>query len=223
MHGNMERSPLAVLVIDVQRYYTESTSPLVTFTEARYSGSTRYLLNRLDTAVIHNIGAILASARELDIPIIYARLCGTAPDRSDLHQHFRDFDQMACLEAKTHVYPLASEPLADIDQRIRPFPCDTVIDKTGYSAFHGTGLHEVLQSKGRSQLVLTGLTTSQCVNSTARAAADYGYKTLMVEDAQADYDRRDHQAALYASEPITGRAVSTSDVLSLLSSNATLP
>lgn len=218
----MALSQMAVLVIDVQRYYTESTSPLVTFTEALYPGGTRYLHERMNTVVIPNIASILASARDLDIPIFYARLCGTAPDRSDLHPKFQEFDQHSSSVAGIHVYPLASEPLADVDLRIAHQPCDTVIDKTGYSAFHGTGLHQLLKTRGISQLVITGLTTSQCVNSTARAAADYGYKTLMVEDAQADYDRRDHQAALYASEAITGRAVSTSDVLTLLSTNVEL-
>lgn len=223
MVGIMALSQMAVLVIDVQRYYTESTSPLVTFTEALYPGGTRYLLERLNAVVIPNIGTILATARELGIPIIYARLCGTAPDRSDLHSNFQEFDQHAYSAAGIHVYPLASEPMADVDLRVTPQPSDTVINKTGYSAFHDTALHQLLQSNGISHLVITGLTTSQCVNSTARAAADYGYTTLMVEDAQADYDRRDHQAALFASEPITGRAVSTSDVLALLSANVDLP
>lgn len=215
-------SQMAVLVIDVQRYYTESTSPLVTFTEALYPGGTRYLLERLNAVVLRNIGMILASARERDIPIIYARLCGTAPDRSDLHSNFQEFDQNAVSNVGIHVYPLASEPMADVDPRVTPQPCDAVINKTGYSAFHETALHQLLQSNGISHLIITGLTTSQCVNSTARAAADYGYTTLMVEDAQADYDRRDHQAALHASEPITGRVVSTSDVLALLSANVDL-
>lgn len=219
----MALSQMAVLVIDVQRYYTESTSPLVTFTEALYPSGTRYLHERMNTVVIPNIASILASARDLDIPIFYARLCGTAPDRSDLHLNFQEFDQHAYSAAGIHVYPLASEPLADVDLRIARQPCDTVIDKTGYSAFHGTGLNEILQARHIKQLIITGLTTSQCVNSTARAAADYGYKTMMVEDAQADYDRRDHQAALFASEPITGRAISTSDVLAFLSSDSKLP
>ena len=219
----MVLSQMAVLVIDVQRYYTEPTSPLVTFTEALYPGGTRYLQERMNAVVIPNIGSILASAREAGITIFYVRLCGTAPDRSDLHRNFQEFDQQACSAAAIHVYPLASEPMADFDLRIAPQPSDIAIDKTGYSAFHGTGLHQLLQSNGISHLVITGLTTSQCVNSTARAAADYGYKIIMVEDAQADYDRRDHQAALYASEPITGRAVSTSDVLALISSHAELP
>lgn len=223
MVGIMALSQMAVLVIDVQRYYTESTSPLVTFTEALYPGGTRYLLERLNAVVIPNIGTILATAREFGIPIFYARLCGTAPDRSDLHSNFQEFDQHAYSAAGIHVYPLASEPMADVDLRVTPQPSDTVINKTGYSAFHETALHQLLQSNGISHLVITGLTTSQCVNSTARAAADYGYTTLMVEDAQADYDRRDHQAALFASEPITGRAVSTSDVLALLSANVDLP
>jgi len=218
----MVHSNVAVLVIDVQRYYTDVTSPLVSYTDILYPGSTRYLRNRLNAIVIPNIESILASARSMSIPIIYIRLCGSRSDRSDLHQNFRAFDETALATAQMHVYPIASEPLSDVDLRIAPLPSDAVIDKTGYSAFHKTDLHQLLKARDISHLVITGLTTSQCVNSTARAAADYGYTTLMIEDAQADYDHRDHQAALFASEPITGRAISTSELLALLSTETDL-
>jgi nicotinamidase-related amidase len=213
----MELSGMAILVIDVQLYYTQLTSPFVTYSEALYPGGTDYLRQRLDAVVIPNIARILSAARRSSVPIIFARLCGTLDDRSDLHRNFQEFDLKAYEQAGIHVYPLAAEPLADVDLRIAPFHSDIVINKTGYSAFHKTGLHQLLQSKGIGRLVVTGLTTSQCVNSTARAASDFGYTTLMVEDAQADYDGRDHQAALFASEPITGPGISTSEVLELLS------
>lgn len=216
----MAHSGMAVLVIDVQRYYTESTSPLVLFTETLYPGGTAYIHQRLDAVVIPNIARILSAARLSSVAIVYARLCGTQDDRSDLHHNFQEFDQLAFARAGMHVYPLASESLADVDLRLAPLKNDIVINKTGYSAFHETGLHQLLQSKGIDTLVVTGLTTSQCVNSSARAASDYGYVTVMVEDAQADYDRRDHQAALLASEPITGQGISTSKVLEMISQRA---
>ena len=213
----MELTGMAILVIDVQRYYTESTSPLVTYTEALYPGGTDYIHQRLDALVIPNIARILSAARISSVPIIFARLCGTQDDRSDLHRNFQDFDQLAYAQTGMHVYPLATEMLADVDLRIAPLQHDVVINKTGYSAFHETGLHQLLQLKGIGRLVVTGLTTSQCVNSSARAASDFGYTTFMVEDAQADYELRDHHAALFASEPITGPGISTSKVLELMS------
>lgn len=220
MNSIMAHSGMAVLVIDVQRYYTESTSPLVLFTETLYPGGTAYIHQRLDAVVIPNIARLLSAARLSSVAIVYARLCGTQDDRSDLHHNFQEFDQLAFARTGMHVYPLASESLADVDLRIAPLKNDIVINKTGYSALHETGLHQLLQSKGIDTLVVTGLTTSQCVNSSARAASDYGYVTLMVEDAQADYDRRDHQAALLASEPITGQGISTSKVLEMISQRA---
>jgi nicotinamidase-related amidase len=213
----MELTGMAILVIDVQRYYTESTSPLVTYTEALYPGGTDYLRKRLDALVIPNIARILSAARVSSVPIIFARLCGTQDDRSDLHRNFQEFDRLAYAQTGMHVYPLATEMLADVDLRIAPLKNDIVVNKTGYSAFHETGLHQLLQLKGIGRLVVTGLTTSQCVNSSARAASDFGYTTFMVEDAQADYELRDHQAALFASEPITGPGISTSKVLELMS------
>ncbi len=212
----MAQLDTAVFVIDIQRYYTEASSPLVSYTERLYPGGTQYLHHRLDALVIPNIARLLASARASGLPIIYARLCGTKNDRSDLHRNFQDFDCQAFSQAGIHVYPLAHEAFAEIDLRITPQSGDIVIDKTGYSAFHSTNLHPMLEKMGIRELVMTGLTTSQCVNSTARAASDYGYITHMVEDAQADYDASDHRAALYASEAITGHVVSTEEMLRLL-------
>ena len=212
----MASSEIAVLVIDVQRYYTESSSPLVSYTEALYPDGTRYLLHRLDTLVIPNITRVLAAARQAGTPVIYARLCGMMDDRSDLHRNFQEFDHQAYTHAGIHVYPRSDEPLAEIDPRIAPKSGDIIIDKSGYSAFHATSLSSSLAKMGIRELALMGLTTSQCVNSTARAASDYGYITHMVEDAQADYEASDHRAALYASEAITGHVLSTEEILRLL-------
>jgi len=63
----------------------------------------------------------------------------------------------------------------------------TVIDKPGKGAFHATDLHSILQHRGITQLVVTGVTTEVCVNTTVREANDRGYDCLVPEDCVGSY------------------------------------
>ena len=66
-------------------------------------------------------------------------------------------------------------------------PGEPVIDKPGKGAFHATDLHSILQHRGISQLVVTGVTTEVCVNTTVREANDRGYDCLVPEDCVGSY------------------------------------
>lgn len=75
---------------------------------------------------------------------------------------------------------------------------DIVVDKLGYSAFSGTRLDSTLRALGVDSLIVMGLTTAICVESTVRAAADHRYRVRVVRDAVAEHDERRHLAALEA-------------------------
>ena len=57
-----------------------------------------------------------------------------------------------------------------------------VYGKTGFNAFNGTKLHERLQELGVEHLILCGVVTSVCIDSTGRAAADLGYRVTIASD-----------------------------------------
>ncbi len=79
------------------------------------------------------------------------------------------------------------EPGCDIIAALAPTGHETVIDKPGKGAFYGTPLQAVLASQGVTQLVLAGVTTEVCVQTTMREANDRGYDSLLVEEATASY------------------------------------
>ncbi|MGY2733543.1 cysteine hydrolase family protein [Sphingomonas sp. UYP23] len=60
--------------------------------------------------------------------------------------------------------------------------------KTVNSAFIGTSLERDLRSAGIDEVVIVGLTTNHCVSTTARMAANLGFRTIVVADATATFD-----------------------------------
>jgi nicotinamidase-related amidase len=79
------------------------------------------------------------------------------------------------------------EPGHDIIAELAPVPGEPVIDKPGKGAFFATDLHAILQNRGIDRLVVTGVTTEVCVNTTVREANDRGYDCLVLEDCVGSY------------------------------------
>jgi nicotinamidase-related amidase len=79
------------------------------------------------------------------------------------------------------------EPGHDIIAELYPRAGEPVIDKPGKGAFYATDLHAMLQHRAVKQLVVTGVTTEVCVNTTVREANDRGYECLVLEDCVGSY------------------------------------
>jgi nicotinamidase-related amidase len=75
-------------------------------------------------------------------------------------------------------------------------------------------LERELRARGVGAVVMTGLATSQCVDTTARDASERGFIVVHVEDGQADYSVDDHDASLFASRGVCGGHVVESEFLS---------
>ena len=86
----------------------------------------------------------------------------------------------------------------EIINELRPLPGEIIIDKTGKGAFYETDLENLLRNRGITHLVFTGVTTTICVQSTVREAADRGFWTLVLEDGCAAITPELHQSSLEA-------------------------
>ena len=93
----------------------------------------------------------------------------------------------------TSVIPDGHFKAGSAGQRVKaiaaPAAGEPVLNKTVNSAFIGTSLEADLHEKGIETVVLVGLTTNHCVSTTARMAANLGFRTLVVSDATAAFER----------------------------------
>ena len=85
---------------------------------------------------------------------------------------------------------------AEIVDEVAPQPGDIVIDKARASSFYGTRLDPVLSSMQVRSLVLCGVTTNICVETTARDAGQRDFRVHVVSDATAEFEQARHDHAL---------------------------
>jgi nicotinamidase-related amidase len=84
----------------------------------------------------------------------------------------------------------------DIIDELKPVSGEPVIDKPGKGAFYATDLDALLHNRGIRQLVVCGVTTEVCVNTSVREANDRGYDCLVLEDCVGSYFPEFQLAAL---------------------------
>ena len=141
---------------------------------------------------------LLAAWRAAGLPVLHTRE-GHRPDLADLPpaKKIRGRSATTIGDAGPMGRILVrGEAGHDIIPELYPDPGEPVIDKPGKGAFHATDLHAILQHKDVKQLVVTGVTTEVCVNTTVREANDRGYDCLVLEDCCGSYFPEFHAMGL---------------------------
>jgi biuret amidohydrolase len=109
-----------------------------------------------------------------------------------------------------------------IIDELAPVPSEPVIDKPGKGAFFATDLDLILKNLKIKSLVVTGVTTEVCVQTTMREANDRGYECLVLEDCVASYFPEFQKAAIdmiKAQGGIVGWVSTSTDLLKVLAGN----
>ena len=109
----------------------------------------------------------------------------------------------------------------DIIPDLYPLDSEIVIDKPGKGAFHATELTDVLEKYGIENLLVCGVTTEVCVNTTVREANDRGYRCVVLADGCASYFPEFHEMGLKMIKAQGGIFGWVSDSASVLKAMAT--
>lgn len=202
---------LVLFAIDMQRDYLE---------EGGY-GSSLGLDPGPSRAIIPAMQALIAGFRAHEMPIVHTKQCHR-PDLSDCPPaKLRRGRQALKIGDAGPMGRLlvCGEPGSDIVPELAPADGEIVIEKPGKGSFYNTNLQDELDRVGATHLVMTGVTTEVCVQTTIREANDRGYECLLVEDATESYYPAFKQATIEmvrSSDALIGWTTTSDRILTAL-------
>lgn len=174
----------ALLVVDMQNDFVRVGAPLEV-PDAR--------------ATVASIRRLLDAFRARRLPVVFTRfLAEPTPGLMWLWSPQCRPETKCCWKGHPRTYADAEGVLdcAEVIGELAPLPGETVVDKVGYGAFHGTHLDRRLRALGVGSLLVTGTVTQICVEETAREAFHHGYRTTIVSDTVSSYAPDLHAATL---------------------------
>lgn len=181
-------SQLALVIIDMQRDFLEPGG----FGEMLGNDVTQL------GSIVSTLKGLLDFCRQKGLTIIHT-LEGHQPDLSDCLPSERKRGKGSLTigdEGPMGRILIRGEPGNAIIPELAPLAGEIVIPKPGKGAFYATELQEILQKRGITHLLFSGVTTEVCVQTTMREANDRGYECLLVEDCTASYFPEFKQATL---------------------------
>ena len=168
MDLNRDRS--ALLVIDMQKFFLDPASPSYT------CGG---------PAILPNLKIVLGAFRQAGRPVIFTR-----------HVHHPDRLDAGIMEWWWEGMCLEGSPESEIHPDVSPQRDEKVIFKHRYSAFYNTDLETVLRCLKIEDLVIAGIMTNMCCESTARDAYYRDYRVFFPADATGSINEEMHLASL---------------------------
>ena len=182
----------ALVVVDVNRGFTDPASPLVC---------------DLDD-VVAAIGTLLHAFRGAGLPVAYTTVAYDEAARETAEAFIAKVPALLALEAGTD--------WVEIDPRIAPRPEEPVFTKLWASAFFGTPFASFLAAHHCDGLVVCGASTSGCVRATVVDAVQHGYRPVVPREAVGDRNPDAHAANLYDIDAKYGDVVSLEEALAAI-------
>lgn len=166
----LNRGKSALLVIDMQKFFLDHASP--TFTCG-------------GLAILPTLKLLIQAFREANRPVIYA-----------CHVHHPDSMDTGIMEWWWEGICVEGSEESKIHDDILPLPNEKVIFKHRYSAFYNTDLETVLRCLKVEDLVISGIMTNLCCESTSRDAYYRDYRVFFLADGTGSVNEEMHLASL---------------------------
>lgn len=194
MNANLDQKKSAVIVVDVQNDYCHPDGAIAKL--------------GIDVSAVKtmmpNLHNLLASAREHGVPIIFLQTNHEAATDSEVWvSRFQDGKNPIC-----HTGSWGAE-----FYEVAPLPNETVVNKHRYSGFIHTRLASVLQTMKIETLIMTGVSTNLCVESTARDGFMLDYRIVLVQDACAAFSQAEHDMTVKTVGTYFGMAAGSQELI----------
>lgn len=157
----------ALLILDMQDYFLEPTS---------------HAFIPSAPAIVSRLKALAQAYYAQNLPVIFTQHLNTLQDAGSMARWWNDLIRID--NPQSAIIP-------DFD-----FSSRYVLRKSQYDAFYQTALEDNLQKKGVTQVVVTGVMTHLCCETTARSAFVRGFAVFFIVDGTATYNEDHHMAAL---------------------------
>jgi ureidoacrylate peracid hydrolase len=193
MHTHLDPQDAALVIIDVQNDFCH---------EAGVSVSTGMADRDSFQGVVAPIGSLADKARELGIPVIFVYMTLDAGTISEAWKN--KFGDLKIIEKGSWG--------ADY-YKLFPLEGDYIVEKHRYSAFIGTNLDLILRSLGRKSIIVAGVVTNVCVESTARDGFMLDYNVSVVSDGCAGSSPAAHEASLDNINRVFGITPTSAEIL----------
>lgn len=202
---NFQKRGLALIVVDMQ--YLDAAKGYGVFKDITSSGipleQQQYYFDTLKEYVIPNIQKLLQLFRKNKFEVIHTRiqaLTKDGRDRSNGHKRLG-----------LHAAPGSKE--AEFLEEVAPVDDEIVINKSASGLFSSTNANYVLQNMGINELVVVGVYTNECVETTVRDACDLGYLVSLVDNACTTVTPELHRASITTLRNRYADIVSTEEII----------
>jgi ureidoacrylate peracid hydrolase len=186
----------AVIVVDVQNDFCSPDGAL-----GKAGQPTESAL-----AMIPNLQRLLAAARAASAPVIFIQT---------IHENATDSEAWVGRLAG-HVASICRKNTWGAEfTEVAPLPTEPVVIKHRYSAFVNTRLDSILRTYKIENLIMTGVSTNVCVESTARQGYMLDYNIVFLSDCTAAYSQEEHDMALYNMKSHFGLVATADDVIAV--------
>src|SRR5262245_16684591 len=192
----LDPSRTALIVVDMQRYFTQPSFPFTEVFDKLSPGAAAGYLTRVREVVIPSIQQLLVCFRATRSPIVFTAVGSETGQGNDLPYWLQALDELGLATLGSRIWPPVDDPSWAIDEALKPRLGELVLNKLSAGTFTTTGLEQRLRHQGVETVVVTGVATDVCVSTTAREAADRGFKTVVVSDACTTLSEQLHQANL---------------------------
>lgn len=178
----LDSKKAGLVLVDMQNYYIHEDGLFRKMMKERFPDLENYFIEQMIQNVIPSQKRLLAYFRENNLPVFHFRVGALLPGGGDQFKRRKLRDQRrGSMVGKSEALVKGTFQHEIIDE-LAPLENEFVLDKNSSSGFNSTAIDQFLRNTGTEFIVMGGILTNNCVEATARDAADKGYNVVLIED-----------------------------------------